>query len=160
MDLALRCEEQLCWNIIIGVLGAVTPEVVGLADPRNNIQNLCPEERSSRNTAKILQGTLKLEGRTKGGEFYIVKFFILNPTLSICVIKGAKQLCKGSAAGCDPYVWARNNQQRWTSEKNQTAGQEETDGLQQTVHGQCLKSHLSLSLASVHVCVCVPQVHA
>lgn len=57
----MRCEEQLCWNIIIGVLGAVTPEVVGLADPRNNIQNLCPEERSSRNrTAKILCRTLKL----------------------------------------------------------------------------------------------------
>lgn len=61
MNLALRCEEQFCWNIVIGVLGAVTPEVVGLADPRNNIRNLCPEERSSRNrTAKILRRILKL----------------------------------------------------------------------------------------------------
>lgn len=34
-------------------------------------------------------------------------------------------------------------------EKNQAAGQEETDGLQQTLDRQCLKSHVCLSLLGV-----------
>lgn len=63
-----------------------------------------------------------------------------------------QQLSKGSGAGCDQRVWTRNDQHRWSTERNQAAGQEETDGLPQTLHGQCLKAHLSLSLLDVSAC--------
>ena len=78
------------------------------------------------------------------------------PGLLLCsFLGGDQQLSKGSGAGCDQRVWTRNDQQRWSTEKNQAAGQEETDGLQQTLRGQCLKSHLSLSHCfGVSLCVC------